>query len=70
MERPTSSDQQFENVYIYGKLNYEFNNDEITVQKLNVTGISSFTSDVNFTGDITLDEITCLLYTSPSPRDS
>ena len=58
MERPTSSDQQFENVYIYGKLNYEFNNDEITVQKLNVTGISSFTSDVNFTGDITLDEIT------------
>ena len=58
METPTSSDQQFENVYIYGKLNYEFNNDEITVQKLNVTGISSFTSDVTFSGDITLDEIT------------
>ena len=58
METPTSSDQQFENVYIYGKLNYDFDNDEITVQKLNVTGISSFTSDVTFSGDITLDEIT------------
>ena len=53
-----SPDNSFENLYITGKLNYEFNNDEITVQKLNVTGISSFTSDVNFTGDITLDEIT------------
>jgi microcystin-dependent protein len=53
-----SPDSSFENLYITGKLNYEFNNDEITVQKLNVTGISSFTSDVTFTGDITLDEIT------------
>ncbi len=58
MERPTSSDQQFQNVYIYGKLNYDFDNDEVTVKKLNVTGISSFTSDVTFEGDITLDEIT------------
>ena len=53
MERPTSSDQQFENVYIYGKLNYGFDNDEITVQKLNVNG------NATFTGDIDLDEITC-----------
>ena len=53
-----SPDSSFENLYITGKLNYEFNNDEITVQNLNVTGISSFTSDVTFTGDITLDEIT------------
>ena len=58
MERPTSSDQQFENVYIYGKLNYDFNNDDVTVKSLKVTGISSFTNDVTFTGDITLDEIT------------
>ena len=58
MERPTDADSQFEDVYIYGKLNYGFDNDEITVSKLNVTGISSFTSDVTFTGDITLDEIT------------
>ena len=53
-----TGDSGFENVYIYGKLNYEFNNDDVTVKSLNVTGISSFTSDVNFTGDITLDEIT------------
>ena len=58
MERPTSGDQQFENVYIYGKLNYDFNNDDVTVKSLKVTGISSFTNDVTFTGDITLDEIT------------
>ena len=54
----TTGDSGFENVYVYGKFNYNFENDEITVSKLNVTGISSFTSDVTFTGDITLDEIT------------
>ena len=53
-----TGDSGFENVYIYGKLNYDFNNDDVTVKSLNVTGISSFTSDVTFTGDITLDEIT------------
>ena len=53
-----TGDSGFENVYIYGKLNYNFDNDDITVKSLNVTGISSFTNDVNFTGDITLDEIT------------
>ena len=54
----TTGDSGFENVYIYGQLNYNFDNDDVTVKSLNVTGISSFTSDVNFTGDITLDEIT------------
>ena len=58
MERPTEFDSQFEDVYIYGKLNYGFENDDLTVKSLNVTGISSFTNDVTFTGDITLDEIT------------
>ena len=48
----------FGDLYITGKLNYNFDQDEITVKKLNVSGISSFTSDVTFTGDITLDEIT------------
>ena len=47
MERPTSSDQQFENVYIYGKLNYDFDKDDITF------------GNATFTGDINLDEITC-----------
>ena len=53
-----TGDSGFENVYIYGKLNYDYNNDDVTVKSLHVTGISSFTSDVTFTGDITLDEIT------------
>ena len=59
MDRPTSSDQQFENVYIYGKLNYDFDNDDITVKSINVTSPSVFSGDVAFSGDITLDEITC-----------
>ena len=54
----TQGDSGFENVYIYGKLNYDFDKDDLTVKSLNVTGISSFTNDVTFTGDITLDEIT------------
>ena len=54
----TTGDSGVENLYVYGKFNYDFKNDEITVKKLNVTGISSFTSDVTFSGDITLDEIT------------
>ena len=89
MERPTDADNLFEDVYIYGRLNYDFNNDDITVKSINVTSPSVFTGDVTFSGDITLDEITCrnanvtgvatvtsalyvncLLYTSPSPRDS
>ena len=27
MERPTDADNLFEDVYIYGRLNYDFNND-------------------------------------------
>ena len=55
----TTGDSGIENLYVYGKFNYDFKNDDLTVKTLNVTGISSFTSDVTFTGDITLDEITC-----------
>ena len=54
----TTGDSGIENLYVYGKLNYDFKNDDITVNSLNVTGVSSFTSDVTFEGDITLDEIT------------
>ncbi len=54
-----SGDSAVENLFVYGKLNYDFNNDDVTVKSLNVTGNASFVSDVNFTGDITLDEITC-----------
>ena len=55
----TTGDSGIENLYVYGKFNYDFKNDDLTVKTLNVTGISSFTSDVTFEGDITLDEITC-----------
>ena len=47
MERPTEFDSQFEDVYIYGKLNYDFKNDDLTF------------GNATFTGDINLDEITC-----------
>ena len=51
MERPTSSDNQFQNVYIYGKLNYNFENDDLTVKSINITSPSAFTGDVTFSGD-------------------
>jgi len=54
-----SGDSAVENLFVYGKLNYDFNDDDVNVKSLNVTGNASFVSDVNFTGDITLDEITC-----------
>ena len=52
-------DNLFEDVYIYGKLNYNFDNDDITVKSINVTSPSVFSGNVTFTGDLTLDEITC-----------
>ena len=54
----TTGDSGFENLYVYGKFNYDFSGENLNVKSLNVSGISSFTSDVTFTGDITLDEIT------------
>ena len=42
-----AGDSGFENVYIYGKLNYDFKNDDLTF------------GNATFTGDINLDEITC-----------
>ena len=59
MERPSDiinsggTDNSFENVYIYGKLNYDFDKDDITFNSINVN------SNATFTGDINLDEITC-----------
>ena len=48
-----SGDSAFENLFIYGKLNYNFNNDDITFKSINVN------ENATFTGDISLDEITC-----------
>ena len=55
----TTGDSGVENLYVYGKLNYDFKDDDITVKSINVTSPSIFTGDVTFSGDITLDEITC-----------
>ena len=50
----------FDNVFILEKLDYDFTRSgQITISELNVVGIASFTNDVTFGGDITLDEITC-----------
>ena len=40
-----SGDSEFQNMYVTGKLNYRFNNDDITMRTLNATG--------GITGDLT-----------------
>ena len=49
----TTGDSGVENLYVYGKFNYSFENDDVTVKSINVRENSVFT------GDISLDEITC-----------
>ena len=57
IENPTnitfseSGDSVFQNVYIYGKLNYDFDNDDITVKSLNITGPSNVT-DLTVSGNL------------------
>ena len=48
-----TGDSGVENLFVYGKLNYDFDKDDITVRSINVRENSVFT------GDISLDEITC-----------
>ena len=48
-----TGDSSFQDLYVYGKLNYNFNNDDITFKSINVS------ENATFTGDISLDEITC-----------
>ena len=43
----TTGDSGIENLYVYGKFNYNFENDDLTF------------GNATFTGDINLDEITC-----------
>ena len=50
----------FDDVWILNELHYDFTKSgTINVSELNVIGVSTFNSDVIFSGDITLDEITC-----------
>ena len=48
-----TGDSSFQDLYVYGKLNYNFNNDDINFKSVNVN------ENATFTGDISLDEITC-----------
>ncbi len=52
MERPTEFDSQFEDVYIYGKLNYDFDRDNLKIRSIDVSSESTFTKDVTFSGNI------------------
>ena len=78
MERPDifnlndgeSPDSAFENVYIFGQLNYEFDGDDLKIRSIDVTSESAFAKDVTFssginvagsvsvTGDLDIDELT------------
>ena len=50
----------FDNVFILNSLDYDFTKSgSISLSELNVVGVSTFNSDVSFSGDISLDEITC-----------
>ena len=75
MERPFNenqggSDSAFENVFIFGQLNYEFDRDDLKIRSIDVTSESAFAKDVTFssginvagsvsiTGDLDIDELT------------
>ena len=50
----------FDKVHVLEKIEYDFTKSgSISLTELNVIGISTFNSDVTFSGDISLDEITC-----------
>jgi len=50
-----SGDSGIENLYIYGKLNYDFKNDDIIVNSINVTSPSVFSGDVTFSSGVDLN---------------
>ena len=57
MERPFNenqggSDSAFENVFIFGQLNYEFDRDDLKIRSIDVTSESAFAKDVTFSGNI------------------
>ena len=78
MERPDifnlndgeSPDSAFENVYIFGQLNYDFDGDDLKIRSIDVTSESAFAKDVTFSGslnvsgsgtfigDLSVDELT------------
>ena len=45
-------DSAFENVFVFGQLNYDFDRDNLKIRSIDVTSESSFTKDVTFSGNI------------------
>ena len=45
-------DSAFENVFVFGQLNYDFDRDNLKIRSIDVSSESSFTKDVTFSGNI------------------
>ena len=45
-------DSAFENVFVFGQLNYDFDRDDIKIRSIDVTSESAFAKDVTFSGSI------------------
>ena len=45
-------DSAFENVFVFGKLNYDFDRDDLKIRSIDVTSESAFAKDVTFSGSI------------------
>ena len=45
-------DSAFENVFVFGKLNYDFDRDNLKIRSIDVTSESAFAKDVTFSGSI------------------
>ena len=63
-------DSAFENVFVFGQLNYDFDRDDLKIRSIDVTSESAFAKDVTFSGslnvsgsgtfigDLSVDELT------------
>ena len=63
-------DSAFENLFVFGQLNYDFDRDDLKIRSIDVTSESAFAKDVTFssginvagsvsvTGDLDIDELT------------
>lgn len=45
-------DSAFENLFVFGKLNYDFDQDDIKIRSIDITEPSTFQKNVTFSGDI------------------
>ncbi len=45
-------DSAFENIFVFGQLNYDFDRDDLKIRSIDVTSESAFAKDVTFSGSI------------------